>query len=260
MAYGRVSNNKGEYQYMTEIQNIINSIDAYAPKDLAEEWDHIGLMVGDSGQKVSKVLLALDVTQRVAEEAVAMGCQLIVSHHPFLFHSLQSIDLSTPKGRTIAYLLQHGVTVYSAHTNLDYATQGVNDVLYTVAEKNAKNGRICLQQFAQNMKKELNAPMVRVYAPKERLQEPVGSLAVACGAFDGDVSKVLKQQAKVLVTGEIKYNQAVDLMEWGICVVEAGHYDTEKIVLPHLQTYLSAQHVDVEFYLTSTRFEVSIVP
>ncbi len=245
---------------MTQIQNIINSIEAYAPLQLAEEWDHVGLMVGDVKQNVTKVLLALDVTQAVAEEAVAMGCQMIVSHHPFLFHSLQSVDLGTPKGCTIAYLLQHGITVYSAHTNLDYTTQGVNDVLRIAAEKAAGNGRISLQQFAKNMKTELNAPMVRVYAPKERLQEPVGNFTVSCGAFDGDFSKILAQQSKVLVTGEIKYNQAVDLIEWGVCVVEAGHYDTEKIVLPHLQAYLKAQHPDVEFYLTSTGFDVSIVP
>lgn len=244
---------------MTEIKNIINSIEAYAPKELAEAWDHIGLMAGDSHQKVTKVLLALDVTQSVAEEAVKMGCQMIVSHHPFLFHSLQAIDLGTAKGRTIAYLLQHGITVYSAHTNLDYATAGVNATLQMTAETAAEGGNITLQQFARNIKEALKAPVVKVYAPKEKMQMPIGTVSVACGAFDGDFSKLLDLQTQVLLTGEIKYNQAVDLMEYGVCVVEAGHYDTEKIVLPRLQAYLQTQHPDVEFYLTSTHFEVSII-
>lgn len=244
---------------MMVVKNIIDSLEIYAPVELAEAWDHVGLMVGDSTQAVSKVLLALDVTQAVAEEAVAKGCEMIVSHHPFLFHSLQSIDLNTAKGKTIAYLLRHGITVYSAHTNLDYAKQGVNDSLRMMTEYAAKGGKVSLQEFAQNMKKALHAPVVKIYAPQQKLQEPTGNVVVACGAFDGDFSKIQDAKAGVLVTGEIKYNQAVDLMEQGVCVVEAGHYDTEKIVLPRLQSYLQEKHSDIDFYLTSTVFDVSIV-
>lgn len=245
---------------MHKIADIMRSIEGYAPKELAEAWDHVGLMVGDPGQTVTKVLLALDVTQEIAEEAVALGCRMIISHHPFLFHSLQSVDLSTAKGRTVAYLLQHGITVYSAHTNLDYAPEGVNATLYRVAEEAAAGGRASVQTFAQNIKEALHAPVVRVYGDAKSLQKPVGKFVVGCGAFDGDIPKLLEQQAHVLVTGEIKYNTAVDLMECGICVIEAGHYDTEHIVLPRLQNYLKTQHADVDFYLTSKEFKVSIVP
>lgn len=245
---------------MRKIADIIRTMECYAPKELAEAWDHVGLMVGDPQQTVTKVLLALDVTQEIAEEAVSMGCQMIISHHPFLFHSLQSVDLSTAKGRTVAYLLQYGITVYSAHTNLDYAPEGVNATLHRVAEEATEDGDVSVQKFAHNIKKALQAPVVRVYGASERLQKPVGKFVVGCGAFDGDIPKLLEQQAEVLVTGEIKYNTAVDLMECGICVIEAGHYDTEHIVLPRLQNYLKTQHTDVDFYLTSKGFKVSIIP
>lgn len=245
---------------MMTVRNIIDSLEIYAPVELAEEWDNVGLMVGDTKQQVEKVLLALDVTQAVVEEAVALGCQMIVSHHPFLFHPLQSIDLNTAKGRTVAYLLQHEITVYSAHTNLDYAKQGVNDSLRMMAEYAAKGGKVSLQEFSQNLKKALHAPVVKVYAPQHKMQEPTGKVVVSCGAFDENFSKIQEAKANVLVTGEIKYNQAVDLMEQGVYVVEAGHYDTEKIVLPRLQSYLQEKHPDVDFYLTSTGFDVSILP
>ena len=244
---------------MTTVKHIMDTLEQYAPVVLAEEWDHVGLMVGDRTKPVSKVLLALDVTQAVAEEAVELGCEMIISHHPFLFHPLYAVDLNTAKGRTVAYLLQHGITVYSAHTNLDYAVQGVNDSLRMMVDYASKGGTVDMLTFAQNLKKALHAPVVKIYGPQQKFHEPVGKVVVSCGAFDGDFSKIKEANANVLVTGEMKYNQAVDLMEQGVCVVEAGHYDTEKIVLPRLQSYLQEKYPAVAFHLTTTSFPVSIV-
>ncbi len=108
---------------------IFKLVEELAPLYRAESWDNCGLQVGDPSRPVSKVLLALDVDMAVAKEAAGAEAGLIVSHHPLIFQPFRSLDLSTPKGKLIAYLMQKGLVVYSAHTNLDAAAGGVGDAL-----------------------------------------------------------------------------------------------------------------------------------
>jgi len=111
------------------VKDIIGLMEAWAPPDLAEHWDHPGLQVGDPEAKVSAVVTALDLTEENIALAEARGASLIVSHHPFLFRPLKEINLSTAKGKIIATLLAKHITSFAAHTNLDTAEGGVNDAL-----------------------------------------------------------------------------------------------------------------------------------
>lgn len=110
-------------------QTIFNLIEELAPKFLAEEWDNVGLQIGDPRSEVDSVLIVLDVDGAVVEEAVETGAGLIISHHPLLYRPLKHIRLDLLQGNLIASLLQKNMTVYSAHTNLDNAPRGVNRVL-----------------------------------------------------------------------------------------------------------------------------------
>lgn len=117
---------------MTEVitnADIFREIETWAPKQLAYDWDHVGLQVGSHQQKVKKVLISLDVLESVVDEAIELGVNLIIAHHPLLFKPLKKIDVNTPQGRTIAKLIKHEISVYAAHTNLDIAEGGVNDLL-----------------------------------------------------------------------------------------------------------------------------------
>lgn len=109
--------------------DIFSILEEWAPISLAYDWDPIGLQVGSSKDPVKKMLITLDVDDRVVDEAIQHGVNLIIAHHPLLFRPMKSINLETPKGALIQKLLQHRITVYAAHTNLDIATGGVNDVL-----------------------------------------------------------------------------------------------------------------------------------
>ena len=114
---------------MPKIKEIISVLEKLAPPHLAESWDHIGLMVGDPLGETQKVLCALDVNEAVIDEAIRFQAGLIVSHHPFLFKPLSSLDFSSEKGRMIKKLVQHDIAVYAMHTNYDIAFGGLNDYL-----------------------------------------------------------------------------------------------------------------------------------
>ncbi|GAB4261821.1 Nif3-like dinuclear metal center hexameric protein [Thermincola ferriacetica] len=110
-------------------QTVINYIEQFAPKHLAEEWDNVGVQVGTTTREVSKVLVTLDVTADVVNEALSMGAEMIVSHHPLIFKPLKNLRFDTSFGALIEKIVLNGLVVYSAHTNLDSAVEGVNAVL-----------------------------------------------------------------------------------------------------------------------------------
>lgn len=110
------------------VKQISQIVEQLAPKHLAESWDNVGLMVGQQQMAVTGIVTALDVTEAVVEEAIAKGCNLIVSHHPLIFKGLKQVTDETALGRLVLKLISHNIAVYSAHTNLDIAQGGLNDL------------------------------------------------------------------------------------------------------------------------------------
>ncbi|MGP4067708.1 Nif3-like dinuclear metal center hexameric protein [Halobacillus sp. B29] len=108
---------------------IIQTFEKWSPKHLAFDWDNVGLQVGTLNKPVKKVMVTLDVLENVVDEAIGKQVDLIIAHHPLLFVKLHQINFDTPKGRVIQKLIKHDITVYAAHTNLDVAAGGVNDVM-----------------------------------------------------------------------------------------------------------------------------------
>lgn len=114
---------------MTTVQQVITLMEQLAPRSYAESWDNVGLMVGDRNAIVTGVLTTLDVTEDAISYAIEHDCNLIVSHHPLIFKGLKQLSCDTAQGRMINQLIQHKIAVYSAHTNLDIAPGGLNDML-----------------------------------------------------------------------------------------------------------------------------------
>lgn len=115
-------------------QKIIKIIEGFAPKKYAEKWDNVGFQVGNSNSEVDKVMVTLDVTDEVIDEAIEKNVDLIITHHPLIFSSIKSITDDTVIGRRIRKLIKHGINVYAAHTNLDMASGGLSDYLAEVLE------------------------------------------------------------------------------------------------------------------------------
>ncbi len=113
---------------------VVEILETMAPLELAENWDNVGLLLGSSKQSIKSILLTLDVTAGVAEEAIACNADMIISHHPFPFRAFKSVRTDTVEGTLLSLLLKHDIAVYAAHTNLDSAIGGVNDALASVLQ------------------------------------------------------------------------------------------------------------------------------
>lgn len=110
-------------------KEIIKIMEKLAPSELAESWDNVGLQIGDLEQEIKKILVTLDLTDKVVDEAIEGDIDLIISHHPFIFKPLSNITLGNPKGRIIKKLLINDISLYVSHTNMDIADGGLNDML-----------------------------------------------------------------------------------------------------------------------------------
>ncbi len=357
-----------------KLQTVMNWIDQFAPKYLAEEWDNVGLQIGDPSMNITKIMLTLDVNLEIVEEAIENKVDLLVSHHPFIFKPLKNIRYDLPSGKIISKLIENKIALYAAHTNLDSVKGGINCVLAQKlglesievlnpsfeeklcklvvfvpidyrdqvraamsaagagwignysdctfqlegkgtfkARKGAEPfigevgqlevvdevrietilpnrlinkvikavtkahpyeevaydlvpllnegsktglGRIgylseatTFETFIQQVKAVLNVPTVRVGGD---LATKVKRIAVCGGAGSSLMGKAAFRGADVIVTGDIKYHEGQDIVASGMNFIDAGHNQTEIIILPILAEYLKEQ-------ITKQKAEVSLV-
>lgn len=148
---------------MPKLKEIIKVLEEFAPPYLAESWDNVGLMVGNAKYDVQKVLCALDLNHEVIDEAIDLGVTCIVTHHPFLFKPLRSIDLETIQGQMIEKLIKHQIAVYSMHTNYDIAQGGLND--YLAEQLGLKQIQILNKTYEEKLYKGV------IYVPCSHLEE-----------------------------------------------------------------------------------------
>jgi len=372
---------KGVGVVSVKVATIIQKIEKIAPKKLAYDWDNVGLLVGDPGAEVDKILISLDITDQVVEEAIEKRAGMIVSHHPLIFKPIKNILWDNPMGAILKKLVQKEISVYAAHTSLDMCKNGVNQVLFEklglekgellkveVAEKiyklvvfvpmshveqvksaigdagagwignyshcsfgapgvgsfkplegsNPHIGDVGKIEEVEEMRletivsekllrkvlkaviashpyeevaydiyqldnsgEEYGLGLVGAYADplakdeflqilKERLQAPVLKVAgllpekikkvAVCGGSGGTIiGRAAFKGAQVLVTGDVSYHQAQEAESLGICVIDAGHGITEKLIVPafaaNLNTELQIQKTDVEIVVSKINTE-----
>lgn len=234
-----------------QVQEVISAMQEIAPVELACDWDRVGLMIGDAGAEVKKVLLALDITKDAVDMAISEKANMIVTHHPMFFTPFSQIDYATPAGRNIRALIQNDITVFAAHTNLDKAKTGVNAAL---AEKLGLVMPILLQgievgicgsvgaesmklfDYAQQVKTKLGASGLLFNTDRDR---EVSRVFIQGGAFEESAIPVLKDyRVDVVVTGEMKHHNMLELEDAGIAAIVAGHEVTERIVMPSIKEQL----------------------
>lgn len=244
---------------MAAVKDVFDFLDGLAAFDTQMDFDNAGFLVGRGDRQVKRLLVSLDITEAVAEEARAMGAELIVSHHPVIFHPAKSITDRDPLGRTLLALIEGGVAAICAHTNLDAAVGGVNDVLAARlgltdtevlepsgtdrrgrpigigrAGKAAPGAPTAAADYAAFVKEALGANGVR-YVDAGR---PVSRVAVGGGAC-GDMGHLaLTLGCDTFVTSDVKYNQFLDAAAMGLLLVDAGHFPTEDPVCPAIAAYL----------------------
>ena len=230
---------------MTTVRDIEQYLYAWAPRELAESWDNVGLLVGDPEAEVHRVLVALDVTPQVVDEAIEKDCQLIAAHHPVMncaWNQVQTVRTDDRQGRVLTELIRHGIAAICMHTNLDAAEGGVNDQLAkalgltdTIPLNEQKIGRIgtlsCeipLEQFLHDVVKSLSCRGLR-YRDGGR---PVHRVAVGGGACGEYIPQALAQGCDTFVTSDLRYNDFLDTR--GLNLIDAGHFPTEDVVCPEV--------------------------
>ena len=220
---------------MPTVHEIENALYELAPRELAQSWDNVGLLVGSPGQEVRRVLIALDITGAVADEAAQLGAELIVAHHPVMnchWHPVQTLRDDTTQGRTLFRLIQGGIAAICMHTNLDAAQGGVSDALAAA---------IGLEGVSWV---EVNG------------SERVGSLtrAMALPDFLAQVQEGLGCDA--FVTADVKYDQFLDAKALDLSLIDAGHFPTENVVCPVLIRYLREHFPGLEVCKSEAHQEV----
>ncbi len=235
---------------MTTIRQIEDFCKKTAPYETADEWDNIGLLVGEESTAVDKALLALDITPGVIEEAAENGTQLIISHHPVIFEPLRYLEPGEP-----AYLLaKHGIAALCLHTNLDRAEQGVNTALANAL--GLKNTTFYpadyllvgepetpadAKAYAAFVKERLDAPSVRFTDGK------VTRVAVSSGGGGEGVMLARQYGFDAFVTGEMKHHHYLWAVSHKIAAFDAGHYPTENVVMEPLGKLLAEAFPETEF-------------
>lgn len=248
---------------MPTVADIAQYIDTLAPQFMKMDWDNVGLLCGGKDRPVTRILVALDPFEEVCREAAAWGAELIVTHHPLIFQPLKSVTDETATGRAIQLLCAAGISAVNAHTNLDCAPGGVNDVLAVLLGLSdirilnpmgvdaqdrewglLRSGyvtRQALTEFLPFVKERLGCQGLR-YVDGGKL---VHKVAIGGGACASELMDAVQAGCDTFVTSDVKYNQFWDAKDLGLNLIDAGHFYTENPVVGYLAGKIAARFPEV---------------
>jgi len=255
---------------MVYVSDIMNFVESLAPRSMKMDWDNVGLLCGSRATPVTKVLVALDPFEHVCREAADWGAEVIVTHHPIIFRPLPNVTDETSIGRGLMTLIRSGISAVNAHTNLDQAPGGVNDVLArTLGLENIQVITPCgtdpdgnpwgllrmgdakeqpLEAFLGTVKDKLHCAGLRYVSSGK----PVRKVAVGGGACADGYMEALRAGCDTFVTSDIKYNQFWDAHDFGLNLIDAGHFHTENPVVAVLAEKIAAAFPDVEVKISES--------
>jgi len=243
----------------TTIAQLLECLDEIAPVAIAEAWDNVGLIVGDRSRRVDSIMIGLDPTNRLIEEAVDRGADTIITHHPAIFKPLPAIDTSDPSGRFLENALTRRINIIACHTNFDSAFRGVNDALAELLELEQVKPLLPAGAEASEM---IGLGRVGCYAPGRRrddfiqlllesldlesvqmageLPQLISTVAL-CGGSGSDFAELARKcGADVYISAEIKHNIGRWAEETGFCIIDGSHYATEKPAVKLMASRLRA--------------------
>lgn len=242
---------------MSEVsgRTLVNQFEQFAPKSIAMGKDPVGLHFGNLDQPVKKVMVTLDVRPEVIEEAVEQSVNFIFSHHPPIFKAIKSFNTEDPQIKMYENIIKHDITIYAAHTNLDVAEGGMNDWLadalnlqnvepltitqddengtYGLGRIGNLNDPISLEDFFDTIKSTFQVEHLRYIS--NDVKQTINRVAVLGGDGGDSYTEALDKGADVLVTGDVYYHTAHDMLAAGLSVIDPGHH-IESIVKPRMKT------------------------
>ena len=237
---------------------MIELMEQIAPAHLAEDWDNVGLQVGDRRWTVRKIGVALDAGMEVINAACEMKVDMLITHHPLIFTPLRAIDCHTPVGAIIQKAIEHRIAIYAAHTNFDKSEEGLNDMLARriglldcaalesalPPDRSPPEGRpqgigrignlpeaVLLKDFAVGIKKRLNLESVKIVG---RPDLQITRAAVCTGSGSSLVDVFLKSGAQVYISGDLRFHDARDVEAADLGMIDIGHFPSEYLMVEAL--------------------------
>ncbi len=257
------------------LKEINELLEETAPLALAADFDNSGLQCGDWTQRISRILLCVDCTEQIADEAIKNKCDLILSHHPLILPSISGLCEQDAVQRILRKLIRNDIALVASHTNTDVAKNGLCDVLAKLFDlKNTQvvepigtdgdgYGRIgdikpvTLERLAKDAKEKLSATSVRFTGDGCKT---ITKLAVLSGSGTSALDACLQKGAQCVVTGDVKYSQGLVYQRVDLSIIDAGHYDTEKVILlpwqNHLQSRLDTLQYQVDLIVSSVGADI----
>lgn len=251
----------------------IEIFEKLAPEKLACDWDNPGLQVGRQEKEIETILVALDATDAVIEQAVAEQADLLVTHHPLIFKPVKQVNDGNFITRRIVKLLQADICCFAMHTNFDAAPGCMADLaaerlklqqaepLEVTGEQDGEVtgiGRagnletpLSLSQLASQVKEAFHLPFVTVYGA-EAVTEPIRRIAISPGSGGSMIGYGLRKGAQVLVTGDIGHHTGIDAAACQMAIMDAGHYGLEQIFIPFVADYIQREAGGAVKVLTAT--------
>lgn len=253
---------------MPKVIDVLNFLNELAPMHYAMSFDNVGLLVGDSAREVSKILVALDITEKVIAEAKNEGADLIVAHHPVIFEPLKRVVVGDVTANHVIALIENKISAICMHTNLDAARGGVNDALAEMLNisKDAYlepiedvgigivgclNEKMSFDEFLSFVSDKLKIEGLRY----SKASDTVYRVAVGGGSCGNMLNDAKALGADTFITADIKHSQWLEAQEIGVNLIDAGHFSTENVITKPLTEKLSAKFSDVSVSLAKDIFE-----
>lgn len=232
---------------MIKTESIISILESYASLDLAESWDNSGWQINLHHDYTNKVMIALSLTKDVLEQAITNDCDLIVTHHPLIFHKLNKID-----DTVLVQAIKHNICVYSAHTNMDKTYGSTTDALAGVFGlknlvaindfvkiSNIKD-EVALDEFVEKIKLSLGSGRMKLINPNNI--ETVRNIALCAGAGGSYIKLLADYDVDLFITGDLKYHSALEVRDFA--VLDVGHFESELPILPIIQGLIAKTGVE----------------
>ncbi len=250
---------------MNTIEDIIKIMEEKAPVSLAMSFDNVGLQIGSKNNKLTGILLALDLRDDTIDEAVKKNCNLIITHHPLILGGVKKIDFDTPTGRRIEGLIKNNITLYVSHTNFDICDFGTNDALFEklnlVNKKylNLENNlgrlgdlkeKIRLKDYIEIVKKSLNLKNVRVVGSEDKI---ISKVAICTGSGNEielmDMAK--SSGADLFITGDLTYHKMQYGEDIDLALIDGTHFNTEIIGLEYIYNILKEKIKNKSIFISA---------
>ncbi|MHC2069380.1 Nif3-like dinuclear metal center hexameric protein [Bremerella sp. T1] len=255
-----------------KLSSVCEFLERFAPSQLAESWDNVGLLIGDEQQSIEGIVTCLTITPEVVDEAIEADADLIVTHHPLPFRPLKRITSGDTVGKMLLKLIQNNIAVYSPHTAFDSCAQGINQQLATAIGltdvqplvpvdllgvsgptsqvgsgrwgKLAEGG-MPLARVAELAKQVTRAPMVKMVG---RGTGDIQTVAVGCGSAGELLGKAIENQVDCLILGETSFHTCLEAKAQNVALILVGHYASERFAVEKLATVLADAFPETEIW------------